>query len=603
MCGIAGRYAVGMLGPQYAMELAMGFEAALAKRGPDGWSHHRDRDVLLVHRRLAIIDLSPAGVQPLWNEDRTICVIVNGEIYNHRELRARLISQGHCFRSNCDSEVLVHLYEQVGIDSCCAAIEGMFAFVLWDARTRDLYLVRDRLGIKPLVIAEHNGGVTFASTLPALLRDSEVPRVLRDEAFVALMKWGFVPSPWSAVRAARRVEPGTWIRVAAGRVVAQRRWWIDSPKPPGTPAADVRGAIQGAIRSHLVSDVPVGVLLSSGIDSGIVAALAAREPCETPLEAWTVRHAGFEDDEYPGAAQAAAYFGLRSNAIDVGDEGLTEDGFRSVVAGMDEPLAVSSLVGLHALFREIAASRRVILTGDGGDELFGGYDWHRGMPAVPAWASDPVFTWAAPGLAWLAGAPGRIGTLGRVAVRVRRHPASVYLDKLRVTPDDVLLGLGMDSISDDPMERRAEETWERFEGAGTLEQMLSVDRATALVDEMLAKVDSASMSYGVEARVPLLADAVVEAAKGIAHEQKRHGDQGKILLRQWFAQLGPSELATRRKTGFNSPLRKWLRPDRAGYLRDRIASAVRDLGGTLTTEALSARTQFSLAVMSEWRRR
>src|SRR6185437_12818933 len=195
MCGIAGRYAVKPFEAGEADSLANSFQTALKRRGPNGWRYHHDTDLVLVHRRLAIIDLSAAAAQPLWNEDHSICVIVNGEIYNHRELRYQLVRRGHRFASKSDSEVLVHLYEEDGI-SCCTAIEGMFAFALWDATVRDMYLVRDRLGIKPLVLAEHDGGVSFASTLPALLADREVPRELRDEAFISFLKWGFVPSPW-----------------------------------------------------------------------------------------------------------------------------------------------------------------------------------------------------------------------------------------------------------------------------------------------------------------------------------------------------------------------------------------------------------------------
>jgi len=603
MCGIAGRYGVCRQEGDEAGVLANSFQAALHRRGPNGWQFYHDEDVLLVHRRLAIIDLSNAASQPLWNEGRTICVIANGEIYNHCELRERLVGQGHRFASKSDSEVLVHLYEQYGIDECCSAVDGMFAFALWDARSRDLYLVRDRLGIKPLVVAEHDRGVSFASTLPALLSDEDVPRDLRDEAFVALLKWGFVPSPWSAVRAARRVEPGSWIRVRAGRVREERVWWTDAPIDRGATESDVRSAIEAAVCTHLAADVPIGVLLSSGVDSGIVAALARRVVVDSSLRAWTVRHAGFVDDEYPGAMQAATRFGLACAAVDVGDEGLTHDRFSDVISAMDEPLAVSSLVGLHALFGAISPTRRVILTGDGGDELFAGYGWHVGMPAVPAWASGAAFTKAAPVLAGLANWPGRVGVLGKVASRVRREPGMLYLDKLRITRDDVLERIGIAEIHDDPMEGRAVAAWGRFARCGTLEQMLAVDRATALVDEMLAKLDTASMAYGIEARVPFLADRVVQTAKGTPAELKRHGDIGKIVLRRWYAELGPEGLSTRRKTGFNSPVTNWLDAENAEFLRDHVRGGLKYFGAPGTAKHLAPATRLALAVVDAWRHR
>ncbi|HEX5179663.1 MAG TPA: asparagine synthase (glutamine-hydrolyzing) [Gemmatimonadaceae bacterium] len=601
MCGIAGRYGVAPLEVAEADELANSFQTALRARGPNGWQHHHDSDLVLVHRRLAIIDLSAAAAQPLWNEDQTICVIANGEVYNHRELREQLTRQGHRFRSRSDSEIIVHLYEQHGIDACCAALEGMFAFALWDSRSRDLYLVRDRLGIKPLVLAEHDHGVSFASTLPALLCDADVPRVLREEAFVALLKWGFVPSPWSAVRAARRLDPGSWIRIRAGRVREEHAWWSDLPTDRDATEADVRRAIERAVDGHLVSDVPIGVLLSAGIDSGIVAGLARRLQAEPTLQAWTVRHAGFVDDEYPGAMQAAACFGLPCTAVDVGDAGLTEERFDNIIAAMDEPLAVSSLVGLHGLFREIAPSRRVILTGDGGDELFAGYSWHAGMPAVPSWARGARFARVAPVLAGLSNLPGRAGSFGKVAARVRREPSMVYLDKLRTTRDDVLEHLGIAAIQNDPMELRAAAAWNRFAANGTLEQMLAVDRGTALVDEMLAKLDTAAMAYGIEARVPLLADQVVQVAKRTREDLKWAGDRGKIVLRNWYARLGPKGLSARRKTGFNSPVGKWFEGERGEFLREHVRASLGFFDASADGSNLTPGTHMALAVADAWR--
>ena len=599
MCGIAGRYGLRPLESGEAGQLAHAFQEAMTHRGPDGWRYHHDENVLLVHRRLAIIDLSAAGAQPMWNEGQTICVIVNGEIYNYRELRQWLLGHGHRFRSDSDSEVLVHLYEQVGIDECCNRIQGMFAFALWDARTRDLYLVRDRLGIKPLVISEHAGGVSFASTLPALLRDREVPRDVRDEALIALLKWGFVPTPWSAVRAARRIEPGTYVCVKNGHVRSERRWWTDNPTDQDGAKPNVRQAIERAVASHLVSDVPVGVLLSAGIDSGIVAGLTAKHSRAPDLEAWTVRHTGFVEDEFAGASQAAEFFESPCHPIDVGGR-LTEDLFDSVVRAMNEPLAVSSLVGLYAVFRAVAPSRKVILTGDGGDELFAGYDWHSGMPMVPAWARGPSFTRAAPFLALLARLPGRAGTLGKVAAHVRRDPACVYLDKLRITRDDVLVRLRIAPLEEDPMERRASAAWKAYEQGETLDRMLAVDRATALVDEMLAKVDTAAMAHGVEARVPLLADDVVSAAKSARPEMKRRGDMGKIMLREWYAEIGPPGLAERRKTGFNSPVATWFMGEGGEFLRDRVHSGLRLFGARGNGDDLSPCTRLAFAVAASW---
>ena len=598
MCGIAGRSFSGRVDQGAAVDIATGFGQSLQLRGPDCGGVHHDGEALLVHRRLSIVDLSEAGSQPLWNEDHTVCAIVNGEIYNFEVLRQRLTDRGHRFRSRSDSEVLLHLYEDEGIRGCCSSIEGMFAFALWDARARDLYLVRDRLGIKPLIVAEHAGGVTFASTSRALVADPSVPRDVRDEALIALLRWGFVPTPWSALRAARHVLPGSYLRVREGRVVEEVVWWRDEPVSMRTTPEQMRATIEAAIRSHLVADVPVGVLLSAGVDSGLVAALAAREDSSGELEAWTASQPGFPEDEYPEAARTAARAGLRLHEVSVGSLGATSDALAAVVEAMDEPLAVSSLVGLHALFRAIAPDRRVVLSGDGGDELFAGYDWHHGMPQLPVWSQNSFFRAAAPLLSRVSSAPGRLGVLGTAATLVRRHPSHLYLDKLRIATDDELARMGVPFLRDDPMEGRAMEVWDRFEPAGTLEQMLAVDRATALVDEMLAKVDTASMAYSVEARVPLLADGVVAAAKGLPPGEKRIGNRGKTLLREWFRELGPPGGADRPKSGFNSPVRAWF----DGPARDYLGDSARDGARLLEIKRMpvSPRQLFTCAIVGAW---
>ncbi|MFN2453682.1 MAG: asparagine synthase (glutamine-hydrolyzing) [Pyrinomonadaceae bacterium] len=602
MCGIAGHCGIAPIKPEEAASLCERMGRVLANRGPDGAGIYHDSDLLLIHRRLAIIDLSENGAQPLWNEDHTICIVVNGEIYNFQELRRDLEIRGHRFRSRSDSEVILHLYEEKGIGECCAALQGMFAFALWDSRSRELFLVRDRLGIKPLAVAEHAGGVTFGSTLKAVLSDPAVPRDLRPEAHVALLKWGFVPSPWSIVRAVRRVMPGTWLRIHNGRIEEERRWWTDRPVESAANKADVRDAIEQAIASHLVADVPVGVLLSAGIDSGLVTALSARSYKGHQLEAWTVSHPNLPEDEYAEAAAAAAHFGVKLHEVAIGGSGLTEENFDDVIAVMDEPLAAPSLFMLHRLFKALSPKRRVVLSGDGGDELFGGYDWHVGMPALPEWAQTNLFRKAAPGLSRLAVAGGRVGAVGRVARQMLRHPASIYLDKLRVASDEELLGYGLNLDFDDPIEASAISAWERFAGTSVLEQMLAVDRATALVDEMLAKVDTMSMAHSVESRVPLLADAVVEAAKGLAGEEKRRGGVGKICLREWYGELAPHGASARPKTGFNAPLTQWHhQKSSTDFLHERARNGFASLSAPVATAR--PRVSFISAVLDSWVKR
>ena len=577
MCGIIGRSCVGAPVLERLRDLADRMQRAVCHRGPDGFDIAVDSETLLVHRRLAIIDLSPSGAQPLWNEDRTIAVIVNGEIYNFRELRRSLEARGHRFRGKSDSEVIVHLYEERGIDQCCQALEGMFAFALWDARSRDVFLVRDRLGIKPLVFAEHAEGVTFGSTLPAVLADPAVSSEIRPEAIVSALKWGFVPSPWSAIKACRRVPPGSWVQIRGGRVCREQQWWRDDPVPATANDGDVRERIEAAVRSHLVADVPIGVLLSAGIDSGLITALAS-EIAPGEIEAWSVSHPGYPQDEFPEARRAAEHFGTPIHEVEIGAEGLTERRFDQVITSLDEPLIDASLVGLHAMYELIAPHRRVVLSGDGGDELFAGYDWHHTASVTPAWARSRVFRALAPGLRRLPSLSRRTNAVRDVARHLQVHPARHYIHRFRLLSDAELASYGLGEHGVDPVASKAVEVWDRYAAREPLERMLAVDRATLLVDQMLAKIDTASMAHSVEARVPLLADGVLAGAKALPGGRKRRGNQGKLCLREWYREVGPPDLADRAKTGFNSPLGAWMRSPAGEFLRARSEFAVRELG-------------------------
>ena len=597
MCGIAGRSCASVTSAGKLRELGERMQCASFRRGPDGHQMLVDNETLLVHRRLSIIDLSARGNQPLWNEDHTVAVIVNGEIYNYRELRDGLERRGHRFASDSDSEVIVHLYEERGIDQACRSLEGMFAFALWDAKSRALFLVRDRLGIKPLVLAEHRDGITFASTLHGVLADPDVPREVRPEAILAVLKWGFVPSPWSALKACRRLLPATWMRIQNGRVQEERQWWRDDPAPPSGDDSLVREALENAVRSHLVADVPVGALLSAGIDSGLITGLASQLAPGT-VEAWTVSHRGYPQDESQDAFRAAEHFSVRSHEVPLGGNALDETAFDQLIDALDEPLVDTSLVGLHAMYARIAPYRRVVLSGDGGDELFAGYDWHFDKSAAPWWGQTAGFRMLSPVLRRLPHWSRRLAALGDVARYVSQHPAVHYAHRFRLMADQELGGQGIGASPADPLPAKAIEVWDRYADREPLERMLAVDRATLLVDQMLAKIDIASMAHSVEARVPLLADGVVSAAKTLPSIRKRRDGQGKLCLREWYREIGPPDLANRAKTGFSSPLAAWLRADEGAFLRDRSAAGVASLGGRASTP--SDRFVFATAVIGSW---
>ena len=580
MCGIAGvMYADPARPVERSLLRAMG--QAIAHRGPDAEGFLEDPGLGLVHRRLSIIDLA-GGDQPIGNEDGSVQVVFNGEIYNFQELRAGLESRGHRFRTRSDTEVLVHLYEEDG-ERLVERLRGMFAFALWDRRRRRLVLARDRLGIKPLYLYRDAGMLLFGSELKAILAHPDVPRSLDPAALEDYLALGVVPGPRSIFRHIEKLPPAHVLAVGPESLDAPvRRYWQLRIEPDDRPTAAewqeaVRAKLAEAVRLHLIADVPVGAFLSGGLDSGVVVALSAGAT-QGPLQTFSM---GFREErfnELPPARQVAERFGTRHT-----EEVVTPDAVAladELTRYYDEPFADASAVPTYLVARLARRSVKVVLSGDGGDEVFGGYRRYAHdlreaalREMLPAWFRRRVLgplAGAWPKADWLP-RPLRARTL---LTNLAREPGAAYANTLlrcrpplrrRLLAPDLRAQLN----GHDP-EAAVRAGHATAPAGDALAGMIAADVAVLLPDDFLVKVDRASMAHGIEARPPLLDHELLELAARIPSTFKvRHGET-KWLFKQVAGDLLPPEVVRRPKQGFDVPLDAWFR----GPLRPMFEDAV-----------------------------
>ena len=596
MCGLVAVLAAGEA-PRVTLDELGARAAALRHRGPDDQGAWLDPAgaVGLAHRRLSIIDLSPAGRQPLANEDGAVQLVMNGEVYNFAALRRELQARGHRFSSGGDAEVIVHGWEEWG-PACLERLQGMFAFALWDARARRLFVARDRLGIKPLVWWQAGGRFVCASEPGALLAAEPAPeRRLDPLALDAFLALGAVPAPRTIWRGVRKLLPGHWLLVEADGRVSERCWW-DLPGGPDEAATRARAGLEVAVRSHLVADVPVGAFLSGGLDSSLVTALAAREA--PGLRTFSVVFPGHAaQDEGRWARLVAAHVGSdhRELELRLDARALLEE----LAPAWDEPFAVASALGVHLLAREAGREVKVVLTGDGGDEVFAGYPWHAGVDAQadqlaalgPLGArlrrgeASPALTqrvrWRAEGALEGAARRARLLALPDPLLRARR-----YADELSVFNEAERAALYA------PGWRPAAPTLEQLQAAhrrpfpDRLQAWRYLDLKTTLPDEMLQKVDLATMRAGLEARVPLLDHLLVEQAFRLPAPLLVDAQGGKAVLRRIARELLPPELLARRKHGFDLPLQAWLQGELRDLIREACQASTLAAQGVLSPDGL-----------------
>ena len=586
MCGICGLAALDG-GPVDAAPLEA-MSAALVHRGPDDAASVTDGPVALAARRLAIIDLA-GGRQPLAGEDGRVHVVHNGEILNHAELRRDLERSGHSFATRCDTEVLVHLYEERGVDML-DALRGMFAVAIWDARERRLLLARDRFGIKPLYWRAADGVLSFASELKALRGLPGFDAELDPDAVEAYFAFNSIPSPLTIFRDVRKLEPGTLLSWRPGRAPEVRRWCRPSPVPAGEVrrederelAAELADRLRDSVRAHLVADVPVGIWLSGGIDSSLLAALAAQESGER-LRTFSI---GFHErsfDELDRARLVAGRLGADHHEAILGPDAAEQ--LPRIATAFDEPYADSSALPADAVAQLTGRHVKVALSGEGGDELFGGYHTYAADLLAPRLA--PVARLARPLVERLPSSSRRVS----LDYKARRFVRAAHLPPLErhhgwkeiLAPEvraRLLAPLRDGRAPQDPVDRlRAR--YAETAGAEPLARLQDVDLAPYLSDDLLTKTDRMSMAHSVEVRVPFLDPVVAELALALPTSAKVRGLAKKRLLRSVAATLVPREVARGAKRGFSIPMAAWLRGDLLPMARDLLAPDALRRGGVL----------------------
>lgn len=577
MCGIAGK-----LGPAAGAELRAcvdGICAAQEHRGPDSRGIHAEDGVALGIQRLAVIDLD-TGDQPIYNEDRTVVVVLNGEIYNFRELREELRARGHTFATAGDTEVIVHAYEEFG-DACVERLAGMFCFALWDRTRKRLLIGRDRLGKKPLhYFAPGDGTLTFASEIGALVSDRSVPRDLDLASVDTYLAYGYIQAPHSIYADVRKLPPAHTLVWESGQIRIERYWKPDYlPKLEGHRAdlgGELRGLIAAAVRRRMIADVPLGAFLSGGIDSSVVVSEMAFHSPE-PIKTFSI---GFGDEAYnelPRARLIAERFGTDHTELEVTPDAI--ELLPKLVRHYGEPYADSSAIPSMYLAELTRKHVTVALNGDGGDESFAGY-MRTAADARTAWL-DRV-----PGGARAAVAAGADRALTasdrRSAVDyVRRFASTLPLEAQARYAEHVgifsaaeraSLLAGDAAAGADPVRTAAVIGGPHEEAAaagyGQLDRLLWTDLCSYLPGDLLTKVDIATMAHSLEARSPLLDHEVVEFAARLPERMKLRGRQKKWLLRDAYRHILPAEILDGPKKGFGVPLAGWLRDELAGEVRD-----------------------------------
>jgi len=536
----------------------------LRHRGPDGEGLWIEGPVGLGHRRLAIVDVA-GGHQPLANEDESVWIVYNGEIYNHAALRPGLEARGHQYRTRSDTETILHLYEEEG-ERCVERLQGMFSFAVWDRARRRILLARDRLGIKPLYYACTEEELLFASEIKALLAAGIRP-ALNEAVLPELLATRFVAGEETLFRGVRKLLPGRTLVWSSREGVRERRYWhlpAETDRAPSTlaeEAAAVRARLEATVESHLMSDVPLGLFLSGGLDSTGLAALMARRVKE-PIRTYAVGFTEREANELAYARLAARSVGARHREVIVSPEEFF-NALPRLIWHEDEPIAFPSSVPLYFVSRLAAEHVKVVLTGEGADELFLGYPWYR----VTAWNErlGGVYRRFLPrGLRQL------VSQLVRALPRpVRRYaertflaldpgPRALFYENFAVFGQALQQGLFADPDLATARDPYAEELrcYEEAEG-GTLERMSRADLQTYLV-ELLMKQDQMSMAASIESRVPYLDHELVEHVVAIPAHFKLQGWRTKAVLREALRDVIPREILTRRKMGFPVPLGRWF---------------------------------------------
>lgn len=581
MCGI-----VGIFDPRGELAIERAILHAMNERqhhrGPDEGDLHIETGVGLGHRRLSVIDLS-TGQQPLFNEDNSVVIVFNGEVYNFRELMAELVGLGHVFRTHSDTEAIVHAWEEWG-EACVSRLRGMFAFAIWDRNSKTFFIARDRLGIKPFYYAQAaDGSFIFGSELKALLAHPGLARTIDPCAVEEYFAYGYVPEPRTIYKNVFKLEPGHTLTLQVGAPMPQPKpYWNVPFQPLGTlteadAASELNERLREAVQSHMVADVPLGAFLSGGVDSSAIVATMAgltKEPVNTCSIAFN--DPAYDESTY--AAQVAAQYKTRhhSETVDKDDYALLD----TLADLYDEPYADSSAIPTYRVCQLARQRVTVALSGDGGDENFAGYRRHRlamaeqrVRSAMPLALRKPLF-----------GMLGKIYPKADWAPRflrakttfeaISRDLVDGYFHGVSVMPDRVRQRLFSAAFRAQLQGYGAAEVMRRHAGAAPTDEPLSLiqylDMKTWLPGDILTKVDRASMAHALEVRVPLLDHQLVEWISGLPSSLKLRGQEGKYIFKKALEPQLSNDILYRDKMGFSIPLASWFR----GPLRQRVREAL-----------------------------
>src|SRR6266508_1104801 len=583
MCGITGWANLDPRTPppDDAEELLRSMCERMFHRGPDSEGYVVGDGVALGMRRLAIIDLV-TGEQPVYNEDESVAVILNGEIYNYRELRADLETRGHTFRSASDTEILPHLYEEYGRDMV-QRLNGMFAFALWDDRRRRLFIARDRFGEKPLYWGVFDRTLLFASEPKVLLAHPAVQPNLNLNALRQYLSFDYVPAPLSIYEGISKLPAAHTLTLEDGDVKVERYWRLSyktkEPVPTISEAAEqLRELLADSVRRRLVSDVPLGVLLSGGIDSSVVTALAVRAATET-VKTFSISfaEASFDESQY---ARAVAKFLGTDHHEERFSASLAANLVGEIGAWMDEPISDPSVVPTYLLSRFTRKHVTVALGGDGGDEIFAGYPMYFGHRISSAYDRIPRFLKRVVIESMVSLLPVKTKNLS-LDYRARRFVAASHYDEVarhhiwfgsfNPAEQEMLLTSEVLRNSDGDIYREARKMLAQCDSADIVEQMQSLDTRLYLAEDILTKVDRASMAVSLEVRAPFLDPRVAEFAASLPANYKLKGQKTKHILKRAVANLLPPFVTRRGKKGFGVPVAEWLKGKLRPLARDLLS--------------------------------
>lgn len=580
MCGITGF--INADGAPADRAILERMNRAITHRGPDEDGFYINENAAMAMRRLSIIDLA-SGKQPIFNVDRTKAIVFNGEIYNYQELRADLEQRGHTFYTRSDTEAIIHLYDEHGVD-CLKYLRGMFAIAIWDERERSLFLARDRVGKKPLLYSHRpDGSLVFGSEFLAMLEHPSISREADHAALDAYMSFLCVPAPMTAFKEIRKLEPGHWLVWKDGKITTRRYWLPDFSKKIKIGESDAieetTRLLRESTKLRMISEVPLGAFLSGGVDSSTVVALMA-ELSDRPVKTFSI---GFEEQDFSElkyAKRVAEYVGAEYNEFIVRPNAL--EILPTLVEHYGEPYADSSAIPTYYVSKETRRHVTVALNGDGGDESFAGYERYMAMELAEMYHRIPrplrkyLIEFPINSLPSSELKKTRIRDVQRFLISANEPVVERYFRWMSTFKPAVKPELYTAEFAASVANSRSIDVLGRWfdqaNGLGILDSTLLTDQMTYLPNDLLVKVDIASMANSLEARSPFLDHNVIEFAASLPESLKMNMMRPKYLLKKVAARLVPREVIYRRKMGFGVPVGRWLRGEMSGFLRDVLLS-------------------------------